>query len=147
MGGGLELAMACDLILAHDNAKFAQSEAALGFIPGWGGSLRLPERIGLPRAKQLFFTGRMLDADTAVAWGLADQCGSTDDIQLLLDEWLHAIQSQSAYALGTFKRIVQQERQEARQRNRDTEAESSRGCLQDPDTLSRLNAFLEKSNR
>ena len=62
MGGGLELAMACDLIFASHGAKFAQSEASLGFIPGWGGTHRLTRRVGASKAKFYFYSGKMLDA-------------------------------------------------------------------------------------
>ena len=72
LGGGLELAMACDLILATDNAKLGQPEAKLGLVSGWGGSHRLPRRVGLAKAKEMFFTGNILDARTAYDFGLVD---------------------------------------------------------------------------
>ncbi len=144
MGGGLELAMACDLILAVEGAKFAQSEASLGFIPGWGGSFRLPERIGYARAKQMFFTGRVLDAPTAVAWGLADAHGGSAEIDDMLNGWVSAIKNHSSYALKTFKRILLDEQKAARERGRKAEVYYSRGCLKEPDTLNRVRNFLEK---
>ncbi|MEI6465974.1 MAG: enoyl-CoA hydratase/isomerase family protein, partial [Verrucomicrobiota bacterium] len=78
MGGGLELAMACDLIFASANAKFAQSETKLGFVTGWGGSYRLVRRVGLARAKELIFSGRLFAADEAVRLGVADWQGTPE---------------------------------------------------------------------
>ncbi len=62
MGGGLELALACDLVFASDAAQLAQSEAGLGFIPVWGGSRRLVGRIGAAKAKYYYYSGKMMDA-------------------------------------------------------------------------------------
>ena len=69
LGGGCELASACDLRVAADHAKFGQPEVALGIIPGAGGTQRLPRLIGLGRAKHLILTGDAIDARTALAWG------------------------------------------------------------------------------
>jgi len=70
MGGGCELALACDLRVAAAHAKFGQPEVGLGIIPGAGATQRLPRLIGLGRAKHLVLTGDPIDADTALAWGL-----------------------------------------------------------------------------
>lgn len=70
LGGGCELALACDIRIAAENASFGQTEVALGIIPGAGGTQRLPRLIGRARAKELIFTGRRIDARTAEAWGL-----------------------------------------------------------------------------
>ncbi len=71
LGGGCELAMACDLVYASEKARFGQPEVNLGLIPGFGGSQRLARRVGLMRAKELVFTGEMVDAQKAKAIGLA----------------------------------------------------------------------------
>jgi enoyl-CoA hydratase len=70
LGGGLELALACDLIYATDASWFGQPEVRLGLIPGFGGTVRLPRAVGLATAKELIFTGRRIDAATAEASGL-----------------------------------------------------------------------------
>ena len=72
-GGGLELALACDLRLSADSARFALPEATLATIPGWAGGQRLPRLIGIGRAKQMVFSGEPIDAATASAWGLANE--------------------------------------------------------------------------
>jgi enoyl-CoA hydratase len=71
--GGLELALACDLLLASSHARFADSHARVGVIPGWGLSQLLPRLIGPCRAKELSLTGNFLDAQRAEAWGLVNR--------------------------------------------------------------------------
>src|SRR5690349_20823740 len=71
LGVGCELAMACDLVYASEKARFGQPEVNLGLIPGFGGTQRLARRVGLMRAKELVFTGEMVDAQKAKAIGLA----------------------------------------------------------------------------
>jgi len=73
LGGGLELALACDLIMASEKARFGQPEINLGLIPGFGGTQRLPHRIGHARARELIMTGDMFDAKTALEWGLVNR--------------------------------------------------------------------------
>lgn len=72
LGGGTELALACDLILAADTARFGLPEIKLGIIPGFGGTQRLPRRVGLLRAREMIYTGDMIDAETAFSYGLVN---------------------------------------------------------------------------
>jgi enoyl-CoA hydratase len=144
MGGGLELAMACDLIFADQQAKFAQSEATLGFIPGWGGSHRLVERVGVATAKRLFFSGATLGADEALTLGLIDQVAPPETLDSVVDKFTQAVIRNSPYAIAAFKQIVNNARRPARDRNTTAEVLASRGCLSDPDTRNRLDDFLNK---
>ena len=73
LGGGLELALACDILIASENARFGHPEINIGSFPGWGGTQRLPRRIGLNRAKELIFTGMKIDARRAEAIGLVNR--------------------------------------------------------------------------
>lgn len=73
LGGGMELAMACHLRVAAETAKFGQPEVKLGLIPGYGGTQRLPRLVGKGRALELLLTGKMIDAQTALNWGLVNQ--------------------------------------------------------------------------
>lgn len=72
-GGGLELALACDLRIVADDATLGLTETGIGTLPGWGGTGRLRDLIGAGRAKEMIFTGEPLTADRALAWGLANQ--------------------------------------------------------------------------
>lgn len=73
MGGGLELAVACDLILVEEGTRLALPEVNLGVFPGSGGTVRVTRRIGEGRAKEMMFTGEPIDAATALAWGLVNR--------------------------------------------------------------------------
>lgn len=78
LGGGLELALACDLRVASRSAKVGTPEVSLGIFPGAGGTWRLPRLVGLGRAKELVFTGRLLDADEAFSLGLFERLVDAD---------------------------------------------------------------------
>jgi enoyl-CoA hydratase len=71
--GGFELALACDVLIASSNARFADTHARVGLMPGWGLSQKLSRLIGIYRARELSFTGNFLDAQTACAWGLVNR--------------------------------------------------------------------------
>jgi enoyl-CoA hydratase/carnithine racemase len=72
LGGGCELALACDMIVAEEKARFGQPEVTLGIIPGGGGTQRLARAIGKQRAMEYVLTGRLFDAETAAGWGLVN---------------------------------------------------------------------------
>lgn len=79
-GGGTELALACDIRVASDNAKFGLTEASLGIIPGAGGTQRLPRLVGKGRAKELIFTARRIDAEEAREIGLVEYVGRPESL-------------------------------------------------------------------
>lgn len=80
-GGGLEVALAADLRIASDQAAFAMPETKIGTLPGWNGTRRLAEVIGMPRAKQMIFTGARIDADQAERWGLVNEVAPAADLR------------------------------------------------------------------
>jgi len=96
LGGGCELAMLCDFIIAADNAKFGQPEVKLGIIPGFGGTQRLPRAIGKAKAMDLILTGRMMDAEEAERAGLVARVVPA---ARLLDEALEAAAAIASYSL------------------------------------------------
>ena len=98
LGGGCELAMMCDFIIAAENAKFGQPEIKLGIIPGAGGTQRLPRAVGKAKAMDLILTGRMMDATEAERAGLASRVVPLDK---LMDEALGA-----ALVISDFSRIA-----------------------------------------
>lgn len=81
LGGGLELAMCCDIRICSANAKFALPEINLGIIPGWGGTIRLPRIIGEGRAKDMIYRGKRIDSQTALNYGLVTEV--YDDVAAL----------------------------------------------------------------
>jgi enoyl-CoA hydratase len=80
LGGGLELALACDFIYASEKAKFGFPEVTLGIMPGFGGTQNLPRLIGQNRANEMIFTGAMLNAEKACLWGIVNQVFSPEDL-------------------------------------------------------------------
>lgn len=78
--GGFELALGCDIILASDRARFADTHARLGIMPGWGMTVRLPRLIGYSRAKELSLSSNFLDAETAERWGLVNRVIPHEDL-------------------------------------------------------------------
>jgi enoyl-CoA hydratase/carnithine racemase len=87
LGGGLELALACDFRVAGPSASFGLPEVGIGTIPGWGGTERLTKLVGEGRAKHLILTGRRITSDTALAWGLVTETADADS----LEESVHAL--------------------------------------------------------
>jgi enoyl-CoA hydratase len=96
LGGGCELAMMCDIVIAAESAKFGQPEIKLGIIPGAGGTQRLPRAVGKAKAMDLVLTGRMMDAVEAERAGLVSRVVSAER---LLDEALAVAGQLAAYSL------------------------------------------------
>ncbi len=103
LGGGTELALACDLIVASEKARFGQPEINLGLIPGFGGTQRLPHRIGQMRARELILTGDMIDAKTAFEWGLANKVVPADQLMTEARALAEKLASKSGFALRQCK--------------------------------------------
>ncbi len=78
--GGFEMALACDVLIASENARFADTHARVGILPGWGLSQKLPRLIGSSRAKEISFTGAPIDAQLAYEWGLVNHVMPVDDL-------------------------------------------------------------------
>ncbi len=107
LGGGCELAMACDFILAADNAVFGQPEVTLGVPPGFGGSQRLPRRVGPGMAAQLLMTGEKVKADEALRIGLCNQVLPAAQLLERGVEMAVAIAKNAPLAVSHCKRLVQ----------------------------------------
>ncbi len=147
LGGGLELAMACDLIFASASARFGQTEAKLGFVTGWGGGYRLVRRVGLARAKELVFSARIVDAAEAVRIGLAEWAGAPAELEVRLAEFLAGVAGNGRVALAAMKRILESCPRTRLEENAEIEAAESRRVLTDGDAAERLQAFLRKKER
>ena len=105
-GGGLELALACDIRIVTDSARFAMPEVKLGTIPGWGGTDRLPKLIGSARAKQMIFTGEPIAADVAERWGLANEVVPVASLGDRVMELAEKIAANAPVAVQTAKQLI-----------------------------------------
>jgi enoyl-CoA hydratase len=146
-GGGLELALACDLIFATESAQFAQPETRLGFVTGWGGGRRLAERVGTARARELAYTGRTVGAEEAVAMGLVQYAGSVADVEERLERTVRDIAEGSAVAVAAMKEIAGAADPGAAERSLELERRHSREVIGDPETVRRVGEFLARRRR
>ena len=103
LGGGMELAMACDLRVASDRSRFGQPEINLGILPGAGGTQRLPRLAGEGRALELMLTGRMIDAAEAERYGIVNFVWPADVLEELTLELAEQIASKAAFATERVK--------------------------------------------
>ena len=107
LGGGCELAMMCDIILAAESAKFGQPEINLGVLPGFGGSQRLPRAIGKAKAAEMVLSGRMMGAEEAERSGLVSRVVPTEDLLAEAAKLADTIASKSLLALYAAKNALQ----------------------------------------
>lgn len=106
LGGGCELALACDFIYASDTAKFGQPEVKLGVIPGFGGTQRLSRRIGLARAIELCTTGAMIEAEEALRLGLVNKVVPSAELLEATKKTLGTIAKQGPVAVARAKEVL-----------------------------------------
>jgi len=104
--GGFELALMCDFLIASTQARFADTHARVGVVPGWGLSQRLPRLIGINRAKELSLTGNYLDAHTACAWGLVNRVVEPDALLQTCRQLARDILSTEPVTRREIKRIM-----------------------------------------
>lgn len=108
LGGGCELALACDLRVCADDSKLGQPEILLGVMPGAGGTQRLPRLVGLGRAKEIIYSGRFVDADEALSIGLVSEVVAPDKVHERALELAGRYASGPAVALMAAKQAMQQ---------------------------------------
>jgi len=137
LGGGLELALACDLRVCSEDAKFGQPGLKLGVIPGWGGTDRLERVVGLGRAKAMLFTGEPLDAKTALAWGLVGAVHPHESLMEKTGELTGKIAALGPVALAQVKRQLGSPGVE-------TELDAFAECFASGEAVEGFSAFLEK---
>lgn len=104
--GGFELALMCDVLLASTEAKFADTHARVGIMPGWGLSQKLPRLIGASRAKELSFTGNFLDAETAERWGLVNRVYAVNELVPAALKLGHDMCSCDPALLKNYKAVI-----------------------------------------
>ena len=105
-GGGLELALACDLRIAANTVQLSAPETKIGTVPGWGGTYRLAELIGPARAKQMIFTGARIPAETAATWGLVNEVVASDQLQLRVRELAAEIAANAPVSVQLAKAAI-----------------------------------------
>jgi len=106
LGGGNELAMVCDFIYASENSEFGQPEIDRGFIPGWGGTQRLPRRVGLSQAKRIILTGERISAREAERIGLADVVVPMEKLEETTMEFAKKLASKAPLAIKRIKEVM-----------------------------------------
>ena len=143
LGGGMELALACDLRLAADSARFGQPEILLGIIPGAGATQRLPRLVGPARAKELIWSGRQLKADEALAIGLVDRVVVADELVDAALEWAGELATGAVVAMGMAKRVIDAGLDGDLATGLDAEAEAFAEVFGTDDAQTGVRSFLE----
>jgi enoyl-CoA hydratase len=144
LGGGLEMAMACDIIYASEEAKFGQPEINLGVIPGFGGTQRLARLVGLGLAKDLCFTGRTIDAAEAKAIGLAARVFPAADLMKECLKVARIMGQKGRFALKIMKQVMDRGFGVDLRSGLALEADAFGICFAHPDAKEGTTAFLEK---
>ena len=143
LGGGCELAMACHIRIASQNAKFGQPEVKLGTIPGYGGTQRLTQLIGKGRAMELMMTGDMIDADQAKSYGLVNHVVPSEQLLEKAGELIAKIVAQAPIAItniiGCVNAVFNVD-----ENGYQTEANGFLNCCTTEDFKEGTSAFLEK---
>jgi enoyl-CoA hydratase len=144
LGGGLELATACDIRVAAEDARLGQPEIKLGLIPGGGGTQRLPRLVGVGRALLLNIGGEPIDAQTAYEWGLVEKVVSRDRLLDAALEIGRTFAARSPHAVAVLRELARTTRDLSLEEGLRREADAFRRCLASEDGQEGVAAFLEK---
>jgi enoyl-CoA hydratase len=144
LGGGLELALACDYIFASENAKLGLPEVTLGLIPGFGGTVRLSRAVGLNRAKEMVFTGDMLTAAEAIHVGLVNRVVPLPELLPLALKSAETIAKRGPVAVQNAKRSLQNSYDQDIDQGMKTEASEFAQLFSTADFREGTTAFVEK---
>lgn len=144
LGGGLELAMACDLRIASENARLGQPEINLGIIPGGGGTQRLTRLVGIAKAKELVYTGDMVDANTAHNIGLVNKVVPPDDLMAEVERIAQKIAEKGGVALSLAKAAISGGSNMDLSSGLDLEMQCFALCFATEDQKEGMSAFMDK---
>lgn len=144
LGGGLELAMACDIRIASINANFGQPEVSLGITPGFSGTVRLPRLVGITKAKELLFTGKMISANDALVIGLVNSVVSANELIDTGDKFIDSLKKNSFYALNNVKQMFRDGIDAPLEDAIELENIYFSRCFSHVDQKEGMSAFLEK---
>jgi enoyl-CoA hydratase len=143
IGGGLELAMSCDIIIASEEAKFGQGEINVGIIPGVGGTQRLPRLVGTKKAKEMIFTGDLIDAKSALEIGLVNSIVPKENLMESVENFVAKIITKSPLILRLAKEALNRSAAGLKD-GLDYESTLFSLCFASRDQKEGANAFLEK---
>ncbi|MBU7013409.1 MAG: enoyl-CoA hydratase/isomerase family protein [Theionarchaea archaeon] len=144
LGGGLELAMACDFRIASDTAKVGQPEIKIGVIPGWGGTQRLARLVGKTKAKELVLTGKMMSAEEAERIGLLTMVVPLDTLMETVMKVAHSLAELGKFSLGAAKHAIDDGCEVDFEKAQEIERQFFALCFAHPDQKEGMTAFLEK---
>jgi enoyl-CoA hydratase len=144
LGGGCELAIACDLRIASETARFGQPEITVGIIPGGGGTQRLPRLIGMARAKELVYTGDMINAQAALSYGLVNKVVPADKLMEEAVGMAKKLMSRSSRILTIAKSAINTGMNLDLTSGLDYEAQCFSLCFETEDQKEGMKAFVEK---
>lgn len=143
LGGGLELALACDLILASEKAKFALPECKLGLIPGFGGTVRLPRLVGTAKALEMALTGNMISAEEALRVGLVVKVVPHGEVLKSAIELAQTMVARAPIALNLIKRSIFEGQGQTVERAQGLEAQLFGEVFKTADKAEGVRAFIE----
>jgi len=147
LGGGCEVAMSCDIRIASENARMGQPEVTIGIPPGWGGTQRLMRIVGVAKAKELVYTGKMIKAAEAKEIGLVN---NVVPLESLMDEVMSmakTIASNATLAIRMSKTAINKGRNADLDTGLGVELLAWRNCFSDPDREKRMTDFVNKSKK
>ncbi len=144
LGGGFELALACDLRLASEKARFAFPETGLGITPGFGGTQRLARLVGPALASELIFTGRTVKADEALAKGMVSQVCAPEELLDKAQELADTIAGRAPIAIRQAKKAIRGGLDLTLEKGLDYESECFGECFDSEDQKNAMKAFVEK---
>ena len=144
LGGGCELAMACDIRIASTNSKLGQPEVSLGIIPGAGATYRLPRLVGQGMARELIYTGRIIDAERALEIGLLNRVVSSEELLDTASELAQEISRNSAMALRFAKLSLNNSLEASPESCMAYESTAQALLFEDEEKHARMGKFLER---
>ncbi|NGM65877.1 enoyl-CoA hydratase/isomerase family protein [Sphingobacterium sp. SGR-19] len=143
LGGGLELAMACHIRVASEQAKMGLPEVSLGIIPGYGGTQRLPQLVGRGKALEMIMTGDMIDAQDALRWGLVNHIVRPEELIATCEKLLEKMYLRSQTAIAAAIRVVNIGLMQP-EKGYEEEMDAFADAFDTPDFKEGVAAFLEK---
>lgn len=145
-GGGLELALACDIRIASNTARFGFPEITLANVPGWGGTQRLPRVIGAGRATHMMLTGQPIDSDQALTWGLVSETVEPTDLSSRARALARSLGQHSLRAVNGIKTAIRVGLEGGHSAGQLAEATAVAACSGTPEQIAAVSGFLNQKS-